>query len=477
MYELSAELEAVVANVGSLSFVAVLLEGAIWVLYSLLLAFMAVAFTASPTRAQALSSNYSYFEYLAAEPSDASVMELPPLDDPATGEPEARAEWAEEEADVGPAPEKEEEALPAPEEKKVEKEPSCEAEEKEEVVADYAKALIPLSMEHCGKTSRITFTPGLRIQPRYIYDAENANNDFLIRRFRLKAKGEVFDIGYYGTELKVDNVGRYEADPKAQVENAWVHFPIFDDDFGFRAGLYDLPFSRDALTSDSRLLFMDRSLIKEALTGLGLADNTIGLMAYGRPREGHIEYAFGLFDNEAFEKVGVAGVRQSDELMPAGRLSLHLLDPNGSYADYQGSYIGEGQMLSVGANAAHLGDAIDGANEFDITAWGTDVFFCSGPYTAQAEFDWFTEAGGGATGDITGDGWYAQAGWLFCCPWELAARYQELNFDGQDRLQWTSIGLNYYFRKHNLKVQTDYTFRQGGVLDEDLFQVQLQLDY
>jgi hypothetical protein len=383
-------------------------------------------------------------------------------------------EWADEEAAVEPAPEKKEEELPTPKEK--EKEPSCEAEKKEEVVADFAKALIPLTIDHCGKTSRLTFVPGLRIQPRYIFDDENDNNDFLIRRFRLKAKGEAFDIGYYGTEFKVDNVGRFEADPKGQVESAWFHFPI-EEEFGLRVGLYDLPFSRDALTSDSRLLLMDRSLIKEALTGLGLADNTIGLMAYGRPREGHIEYAVGVFDNEGFEKVGVAGVRESDELMPAGRLSLHLLDPNGGYADYQGSYIGEGQMLSLGANAAHLGDAIDGLNQYDITAWGTDVFFCSGPFCAQAEFDWFTESGDAGAADIHGEGWYVQGGWLFCCPWELAARYQELNFEGQDRLKWTSIGLNYYFRKHHLKIQSDYTFREGGVFDEDLFQVQLQLDY
>jgi hypothetical protein len=221
---------------------------------------------------------------------------------------------------------------------------------------------------------------------------------------------------------------------------------------------------------------MDRSLIQGALTTVGFADNTIGLMAYGRPREGLIEYAVGVFDNEAFEKVGTLGTRQDDELMPAGRLSLHLLDPNGGYADYQGSYVGEGQRLSVGANAGHLGDAIDGLNEYDITAWGTDVFFCSGPYTAQAEFDWFTQVGANGVANISGAGWYAQVGWLFCCPWELAARYQELNLDGQDHLQWTTLGLNYYFRQHNLKVQMDYTFREGGIF-EDAFQIQLQLDY
>jgi hypothetical protein len=70
-----------------------------------------------------------------------------------------------------------------------------------------------------------------------------------------------------------------------------------------------------------------------------------------------------------------------------------------------------------------------------------------------------------------------QGGWLFCCPWELCARYQELQFDDDEELRWTSLGLNYYFREHNLKVQSDYTFRNGGDIEEDLFQVQLQLDF
>ena len=469
MYELSTELELAISQNGGLGFVALLLECILWALYPCLLAVIAIALSAIPARAQS-----PLYEYLAAEPPSSSTLELPSLAYPPTGEFSPADGTLDEDAETPPPVETE--TLPeCPAEVKDEK-TDCDEEneeEKEEVVADFARAIIPLSTDNCG---RITFIPGARIQPRYIFDAENNNNDFLIRRFRLKAKGEAFNLGTYGMELREDSVGRFEVQPIAQVENAWVQFPL-DEELAIRVGLYDLPFSRDALTSDSKLLVMDRSLIQGALTGLGLADNTIGLMAYGRPRKGHVEYAVGVFDNEAFEKVGVTGVRQDDELMPAGRLSLHLLDPNGGYADYQGSYIGEGQMLSVGANAAHLGDAIDGVNEYDITAWGTDVFFCSGPYTAQAEFDWFTEVGSSGVADINGDGWYAQVGWLFCCPWELAARYQELNLDGQDRLQWTTLGLNYYFRQHNLKVQMDYTFRQGGVLDEDAFQIQLQLDY
>ena len=45
---------------------------------------------------------------------------------------------------------------------------------------------------------------------------------------------------------------------------------------------------------------------------------------------------------------------------------------------------------------------------------------------------------------------------------------------------WTTIGINYYIRGHNLKVQAEYTFRkeEGTEIDNnDLLQVQLQLDF
>ena len=38
----------------------------------------------------------------------------------------------------------------------------------------------------------------------------------------------------------------------------------------------------------------------------------------------------------------------------------------------------------------------------------------------------------------------------------------------------TSVGANAYIRGHNLKVQTDYSFRSP---DPDEFQLQLQLDF
>ena len=329
----------------------------------------------------------------------------------------------------------------------------------------------------------ITFTPGLRIQTRYEYNQKDKNNDIFIRRFRLKGSGKVFNLANYYFELKVDNAGRFNNSPKAQVENAWLNFPFLKD-LSVRVGFYDMVFSRNALTSDSKLLLMNRSLIKGALTVLGLADNTVGVLVHGRPFGGHMTYGFGIFDNVGFEVPGLdstVSLRKSDGAMTSGRLGVDLLDPApaGGYADYRSSYIGEGQRLSIAINAAYLSKAEIGNKVFALYAWGADLFFNTGPVTVEAEYDSYIEdVSAGSSPDLDGSGWYAQAGYLFYVPFEFAVRYQELDPDNNvtgDKLKWTSVGLNIYIRGHNLKIQTEYLFKaeEGTEIDNDLFQLQL----
>jgi hypothetical protein len=338
---------------------------------------------------------------------------------------------------------------------------------------------------------RITFTPGLRVQVREAYDNQDSNNDFFIARTRLKGKGNVFGIADYGAEVKIDNVGRgFASDPTAQVENAWLEFPV-KPVLAVRIGLFDAAFSRNALTSDSKLLLMDRSLIKDALTAIGFADNTVGLLVHGRPAGGHVEYSAGIFDNLRFEASGTQTVaaRQADAPMVTGRMAFHLLDPapRGGYGDYQSSYLGQGRRLAIGANSGYQPNATlvtsSASDEFDILAWGGDVFFNDRALTLEAEYDSFVQ-NRAVNPDINGKGWYVQGGYLMRRALELVARHQQRDADDANgafanSLRWTSVGFNYYMRGHGLKVQTEYTFKRERVTvtRNDALQIQLQLDF
>lgn len=335
----------------------------------------------------------------------------------------------------------------------------------------------------------ITFTPGVRLQPRYDYDNTDKNNDFYIARVRIKGGGKAFSLATYYMEVKIDNVGRFNRAQSAQVENAWMNFAI-KPEVAVRVGLYDMVFSRNALTSDSKLLIMDRSLIKDALTVLGLADNTIGVLVHGRPGGGRFTYGFGVFDNLGFETAATQSTitRKADGAMTTGRFVVDVLDPApvGGYGDYQGSYIGKGQRLSLGVNGAYLSKLVIGDDEFNLYAWGADLFFNRGPATLAAEYATYKEdAKSGADSlKVDGGGWYVQAGYLVGGIFEPAVQYQELDPNqsagaSNDKLKWTTVGFNIYMRGHSLKIQTNYIFKQedGTKINNDLFQLQLQLDF
>jgi phosphate-selective porin len=334
-----------------------------------------------------------------------------------------------------------------------------------------------------------TFTPGVRLQVRYEFNEIDHNNDFFIRRLRFKGKGKIFDIATYNLEIKIDNTGRFNSTPLAQLEHAWFTIPLVDEILNLRVGLEDDVFSRNALTSDSKLLVMDRSLIKNYLTTLGITDNTVGVLAYGRPLDGRLSYSAGIFDNLGFETNGGdlnQLSRQSDGFMATGRVVYDFLDPansKSSYDDYKGSYIGEGQRLSLGGNAAYQSDTQIANDKFDLLAWGFDIFYNSGPLVLEAEYDGYSQKyTTDGTLDFDGSGWYAQGGYLVFPKVELAVRYQELDANDQvigDKLKWTTVGVNWYLRGHSFKMQADYTIKdeQLNKFDNNVFQVQLQLSF
>ncbi|MEJ2207080.1 MAG: porin, partial [Gemmatimonadota bacterium] len=321
--------------------------------------------------------------------------------------------------------------------------------------------------------------PGLRVQTRYRFDASDDNHDIYIARVRLKGGGNAFGIATYYTEVKLDGTGRFGGSTSAAIENAWLNFEV-NPEFAVRVGFGDIPFSRDALTSDSKLLLVDRSRIKDGLTSVGMADNTIGVMLHGRPSEGRFEFAGGVFDNLAFERSGDGP--EADRPMVAGRFALNLLDPSsaGGYGDYRGSYVGSGRRLAIGASAAYLSAAHDGATELNVSGVGADLYFNNELLSFQAEVGRYARDYGDT--DEVGKGGFVQGGILASPQFELTARFQQFDpndDDANDRERWTSVGANYYIRDHNLKVQADFTIRkeQGTEIDNNFFQIQLQLDF
>ncbi|MFN7132940.1 MAG: porin, partial [Myxococcales bacterium] len=78
----------------------------------------------------------------------------------------------------------------------------------------------------------------------------------------------------------------------------------------------------------------------------------------------------------------------------------------------------------------------------------------------------------------SGWGWFAQAGYLFTEVIEVAARYSDLRpLRGSEisREREVGGGLNLYFSRHDLKLQTDYFYLAGDPGSPGRHQVRSQL--
>jgi hypothetical protein len=307
-----------------------------------------------------------------------------------------------------------------------------------------------------------------RIQPRYEWKEKDdatdtdAGNDFYIRRTRLGVKVRATENISGKLEWKFDNYLQEEKTTKSKLENAYVAFDYFDSRFIVEFGLKDSVFSREGQVSDSKILFDNKSTIINKIQDERLTDNATGLHIKGKLMDRHLEYGLGIYEG-GDDDTQTEGV-EDDKLQYAAGLVYHILDPESR----QGSHIGDGKTyLTVGAYFANQSDRTIVLDTLDISTYGADLF---------GQFNTFTFTGGyfilDKDFDIAevqeNDGYYIEGAYLLprevgVGELEFAARYQAYTPDSDanaaDEKQ-TSLGVNYYIKKHNVKVQTTYNINE-----------------
>lgn len=326
---------------------------------------------------------------------------------------------------------------------------------------------------------------GLRLQPRMEIEwipgaANDVQRDFLVRRARLKAAGKMKGAKY-GFEWKVDQTDRASATtvstiPTAAVENAWIQYPL-SGNVELKAGLYDAPFSRDLLTSDSKHLAVDRGAVSAVPSALGLVDNVVGLEVVGKVREGRAQYMVGAFDNRT-----IPGGFQ-DVPMVAGRLDLNF----GSTKDvFQDAHFGEDSWYSVGVNGSYQGSIEDasGADDGSNAAIGVDgmidVPMGGGRFFARAEANNISTEPPPGGGSIETTVWMIGAGYLIGQRFQPFLRFDEIHLDdavGGATTDITYVGANFYQNGHGLKIQGDLRFQSGTGESLDGARLQSQIDF
>lgn len=319
---------------------------------------------------------------------------------------------------------------------------------------------------------------GMRLQPRLEYEHLSSTDwqrDFLVRRARLKANGKMQNA-IYGFEWKIDGTDQVGASPSAQVENAWIQLPL-GGGIDLKAGLYDQPFSRDRLTSDSRQLAVDRGEVSNVPDGLGLADNATGFEFLGKAAKGRVSYAAGLFDNRKI------GGRFQDRPMVCGRVDVNL----GTTSDvFQDAHFGNDSWYSLGINGSYQTIENGAGNDSLTNAVAgvdgmLDIPTRAGRLFVRGEVSAIKVDPSGAGPAIDTSEWMLGAGLLVLDQrLQPFVRFDEVRFDalaGGGKRDITFVGMNLYRKGHSLKFQGDLRLQANSGEALDGARVQAQMDF
>ncbi len=327
---------------------------------------------------------------------------------------------------------------------------------------------------------------GLRMQPRLVYLQIPASGGglewertFLVRRTRLKANGKMLSA-IYNLEWRLDGTGASSGlvltTPIAGVENAWIQWPLAGPGLQVRMGLYDQPFSRDRLTSDSKQLAVDRGAVSNVPAALGMADNAIGFDFRGDVQEGRYSYAVGLFDNRTI------AAKLQNVPMVVGRFDWNLGSTKNLFRDAQ---FGDDSWYSVGVNGIYHGALEDtlGADDGLRAAAGIDgiIDIPAGPgrLFAKGELNSIRVEQPRTDKALDTTVWMAGLGYLF---WKQRlqpiVRFDQVRLDddqGGAITDITHVGVNFYQKGHSLKLQADVRLQAGTgePVDEGRFQAQI----
>lgn len=318
-----------------------------------------------------------------------------------------------------------------------------------------------------------------RIQERgtfigFVGDERADESEVTIRRMRLVFQGNTLGpaLTYY-IQVGMSNQDM-ESDLRVPLRDAYLTWtPVKATSVRF--GQMKVPFGRQRVTSSSALQMADRSIVVGELN----LDRDVGVQVFSKDlfgSDGKLGYAVGLFSGEGRNRLGREG-----GLLYSARLEAW---PLGPFDDYVEADIRRDPRLRLafGGGVAYNQDSNRPRSttgtpfpegDFDYTHAGADFALKRSGLSITGEVLYRKAnadaedviVGGAPAGIVSRSGWgaYVQGGQMVTDRAEVTARYGRLlPRDGTDPLLVTATeagaGFSYYFREHNLKLQTDYFY-------------------
>jgi hypothetical protein len=300
------------------------------------------------------------------------------------------------------------------------------------------------------------------LDDRQLYDADAKGTpgyghedglapSFDVMRVRLSVKGTMFlpSVRY---NVSVE-ASRTTGESSSKVKDAYIE--IGSSRLAVQAGQYKVPFGLQTLTPDWGQEFVERSIVAATFT----PDRDTGVMVLGARKDRKVGYSLGVFNGSGESK------RQNNAaVLWAARAWVA---PLGEYKLSEGAVEApEKSLLHLGL-AVRGGDAIRGGQtalyEYpdNQTAVGVEAAFKRRAAFLTGELFWQrNEPNALVNGtDVDSLGWQVQGGYMVVARrLELDARYAEVDPDRGapgDKATELRAGANYYWKAHNVKLQTD----------------------
>lgn len=342
---------------------------------------------------------------------------------------------------------------------------------------------------------------GGRIQAQYHMtdkEDEDSSDEMFFRRLRPYIEGSVHK----------DWEGKFQIDfgkSEVAIKDAYLRYTGIEG-MEISVGNQNFPFSRELITSSKYQQLVERTFVGDH--NYGTPDRQIGFHLEGEGADKKVTYGISLAsacidpDSKKLDfdtPVNNEAEDWNEGFMFGGRVDFH---PFGNLKFSQGDFSGD-TLATIGLAAFTWSNDDDNNSYTDeetgltdgskpdvdsVTGFEVSAALRAAGFSVDAEYNIFNAetVDSTFTGGIYEEGEtklmnYAVEGGYMVVPskLELVAGYQAMDADNYDNV-WTrtSVGMNYFFQKHDIKIQT--TYRMGKSLngvednDENEFFVQFQ---
>ena len=343
---------------------------------------------------------------------------------------------------------------------------------------------------------------GGRIQAQYhMTDKEGADtsDELFFRRLRPYIEGSVHK----------DWEGKFQIDfgkSETAIKDAYLRYTGIEG-MEFSVGNQNFPFSRELITSSKYQQLVERTFVGDH--NYGTPDRQAGIHLEGEGAGKKVTYGVSLAsacidpDGKKLDfdtPVNNDADDWNEGFMFGGRIDFH---PFGMLKFSQGDFSGE-TLATVGLAAFTWSNDDDNNSYTDeetgltdgskpdvnsVTGFEISAAFRAAGFSVDAEYNIFNTktVDKTFTGGIYENGEtqlmnYTIEGGYMVVPskLELVAGYQAMDADNYDNV-WTrtSVGMNYFFQKHDIKIQTTYRMGKNldGVEDKNADEIFVQFQY